>query len=127
MTVMMSTDEEPLPIKAGDDAKDIGLFKLKGNFSEVDGSLNVSLWCASKKIGIEFNAKFSRDRLGLINTEIKFGTATKIAFDHAEIIARTILRVPDLVLETKTKPIMEDGEDKKEKESPTLSLQATTK
>ena len=127
MTVMMSTDEEPLPIKAGDDAKDIGLFRLKGNFSEVDGSLNVRLWCASKKIGIEFNAKFSRDRLGIIATEIKFGSATKIAFDHAEIIARTILRVPDLVLATKTKPIMEDGDDKKEKESSTPSVQPTTK
>lgn len=127
MTVMISTDEEPLPIKAGDDAKDIGLFRLKGNFSEVDGSLNVSLWCAPKKIGIEFNAKFSRDRLGLIDTEIKFGTATKIAFDHAEIIARTILRVPDLVLATKTKPIIEGGEDKKGNEPSTPSVQPTTK
>ena len=43
LTVMMSREEDPLPIKAGDDAKDIGLFRLKGSFSEVDGSLSVRL------------------------------------------------------------------------------------
>ncbi|MBO6031868.1 MAG: NUDIX hydrolase [Prevotella sp.] len=127
LTVMMSTKEEPLPIKAGDDAKDIGLFRLKGSFSEVDGSLSVSLWCAEKKIGIEFKARFSRDRLGLVATEIKFDTATKLAFDHAEIIARTILRVPDLVLPTKTKPIIEDGDDEDNKESSTPPLQPKNK
>ena len=125
LTVMMSTEEKPLPIKAGDDANDIGLFRLKGSFSEVDGALSVSLWCAAKKVGIEFKARFSRDRLGLIATEIKFDTATKLAFDHAEILARTILRVPDLVLPTKTKPISEDGEEKTNKESSTPPLLAT--
>ena len=127
LTVMMSREEDPLPIKAGDDANDIGLFRLKGSFSEVDGSLSVRLWCAAKKIGIEFKARFSRDKLGLVSTEIKFDTATKLAFDHAEIIARTILRVPDLVLPTKTKPIIPDGEDKNNQESSTPSLQPSAK
>ena len=112
MTIVMSTDEEPLKIKAGDDAKDIGMFRIKGNFSETDGSLTVSLWCAAKKIGIEFNAKFFRGKYGIVVTEIKNSSATKIAFDHAEIIARTILRVPDLVLKTKTKPIINGDDDK---------------
>ena len=127
LTVMMSTDEEPLPIKAADDANDIGLFRLKGNFSEVDGVLSVSLWCASKKVGIEFKARFYRDRLGLVATDIKFDTATKLAFDHAEIIARTILRVPDLVLKTKTKPIIEDGDGEKNQKSSTPPLQPMNK
>lgn len=123
LTVMMSRDEDPLPINAGDDAKDIGLFRLKGNFSEINGALSVSLWCAAKKVGIEFKASFTRDRLGLVYTEIKFDTATNLAFDHAEIIARAILRVPDLVLPTKTKPIISDGEEKKSQESTTPPLQ----
>ena len=127
MTLLMSTDESPLPIKSGDDAKDIGLFRLKGSFSEKDGSLSVSLWCAKKKIGIEFNARFYRDNLGLVAVEIKPGSATKIAFDHAEIIARTILRVPDLVLPTKTKPILDGEGGKKVDESSTLPLQKTSK
>lgn len=123
LTVMMSSEEDPLPIKAGDDAKDIGLFRLKGNFSEINGVLSVRLWCAAKRVGMEFRASFTRDRLGLVYTEIKFDTTTKLAFDHAEIIARAILRVPDLVLPTKTKPIIPDGEEKKSQESTTPPLQ----
>lgn len=108
MTMVMSTNEQPLNIKAGDDAKDFGLFRLKGDFRETDGVLAVSLWCASKKIGIEFKATFSRDKYGLVATEIKYDTATKLAFDHAEIIARMILRVPDLVIPTRSKDGKED-------------------
>ena len=104
MTMVMSTDEQPLAYNAGDDAKEIGLFRLKGSFSEVDGSLSVKLYCPQKEKSIEFKAEFSRGDLGIINTAISYGTPTKLAFDHAEIIARTILRVPDLVLPTKTKP-----------------------
>lgn len=104
MTMVMSTDEQPLAFNAGDDAKEIGLFRLKEEFSEVDGSLSVKLYCPKKEKSIEFKATFSRGNLGIINTAIEYGTPTKLAFDHAEIIARTILRVPDLVLPTKTKP-----------------------
>lgn len=108
MTMMMSTDEQPLPIKAGDDAKEIGLFRLKGNFSEADGTLSVSLYCHQKEKTIEFNARFSRDNLGMVSTKIETTSKEKLAFDNAEVIARTILRVPDLVIPTRNKDMKEE-------------------
>ena len=108
MTIMMSTDEQPLPVKAGDDAKEIGLFRLKGNFSETDGTLSVSLYCHQKGKTIEFKARFSRDSLGIVSTEIETTSKEKLAFDHAEIIARTILRVPDLVIPTRNRASKEE-------------------
>ena len=104
LSVFLSTDEQPLPIKAGDDAKDIALFRLKGTFDKTDGSLSVNLRCAANNLKIVFKAKFSRGALGLLKTEVVYddnaGNA-RLAFDHAEILARTILHTPDLVLPTK--------------------------
>lgn len=101
LSLFLSTKEQPLPIQAGDDAKDIGLFRLKGSFDKGDGSLSVNLKCASNGLSIAFKAKFSRGPLGLLKTEISYDDAVgnaRLAFDHAEIIARTILNTPDLVL-----------------------------
>ena len=108
VTMMMSTDEQPLQFNAGDDAKEAGLFRLKGNFSESDGSLSVSLYCPHKEKSIEFTAKFSRGKLGTVETEITYSSKERLAFDHAEIIARTILRVPDLVIKTRPKQGQEE-------------------
>ena len=116
MTMMMSTDLQPLPIRAGDDAKEIGLFRLKGNFSETDGTLSVSLYCHQKEKTIEFNARFSRDNLGLVSTAIETTSKEKLAFDHAEIIARAILRVPDLVIKTRPKGNPEELKEHLEKD-----------
>lgn len=101
MTMVMSTNQSPLELKAGDDAVDIGRFRLKGEFREEDGALEVSLSNPKTNQTIEFVARFTRDMRGIINTQIEYTSNIKLAFDHAEIIARTILRVPDLVLPTK--------------------------
>lgn len=101
LSVFLSTDEQPLPVKAGDDAKDYGLFRLKGAFDKTNGSLSVRLHCHAKDQTIAFKAKFSRGELGLLKTEIAYEDSkdsARMAFDHAEIIARTILRTPDLVM-----------------------------
>lgn len=101
LSIFMSTNEQPLPMKAGDDAKDIGLFRLKGSFDKHDGSLSVKLRCAVNELRIVFKAYFSRGPLGLLQTEIVYDDAistARLAFDHAEIIARTILNTPALVL-----------------------------
>lgn len=115
MTVIPSSDEQPLLPQSGDDAKDIGLFNLKGSISRVDGSINVSLRNPTTKETISYRANFSRGDLGLLNTEITYEGAGRLAFDHAEILARAILRAPDLVLPTSEKnPAPSSGDSKKE-------------
>ena len=114
ITVLMSTDESPLPICAGDDAKEIERFRLKGDFSSADGSLAVNLYSPKTKEKIEFVAKFSRGDFGLISTAIEYKSDTKLAFDHAEILARAILRSPDLVVSSSEKKIGEEEESKEE-------------
>lgn len=102
-TQFCSTDEQPLATKAGDDASAIGFFNLKGSFDKENGSLSVKLLCVENGAKIGFKAVFSRGDLGLVTTDIEYDTRysnARLAFDHAEIIARTILRVPDLVLPT---------------------------
>lgn len=99
-TLVISTDENPLVVKAGDDAKEFGLFNLKGHLDAENGDLTVRLRCVENGAIISFKAKFTRGWLGLINTEITYDEKdgnTKLAFDHAEIIARTLLRIPGLV------------------------------
>ena len=110
MTIVPTTDEHPLAVKAGDDAKDYGIFNLKGKFNREEGTLDVKLRAPLKKVEIEYRAAFKRVELGLLKTEITFKSQEKLAFDHAEIIARAILRVPDLVMPTSEKGIQEEGE-----------------
>lgn len=114
MSVFPSTDEQPLKVAAGDDAKDFGLFNLKGKFSREDGTLSVRLRCPKNDKVIEFKATFSQGALGLLQTKIEYKSADKLAFDHAEIIARAILRTPDLVLPTTTKPMQTEESTEKQ-------------
>lgn len=107
MTVIPSSDEIPLQYKSGDDAKDCGLFRIKGKFSRDDGSLEVSLRCPANSEEIEFRARFSKGYLGLLKTEITYTSKSVLAFDHAEILARAILRVPDIILPSPEKSIEE--------------------
>lgn len=116
LSVFPTTKEQPIKPKAGDDAKEFGLFLVKGSFRREDGSLDVNLRCAATGDKISFHAKFVRGEWGLLNTFIEYKEGegySKLAFDHAEIIARAILKAPDLILPTKTKPISEE-EQKKE-------------
>ena len=106
MTILMSTPEKPLEIKAGDDATEYGLFNLKGSFEADKGVLEVNMKCVEKGVKIAFTTKFGRGAYGLIESNITFKEGegySKLAFDHAEIISRAILRAPDLVLPTSTK------------------------
>ncbi len=114
LTVLMSSDEQPLPLKAGDDAKEVRLFRIKGSFSQEDGSLSVTLRCAESKDEISFTAAFSRDEFGLVSTKIEYKGDKRLAFDHAEIIARAILKTPDIVLPTRDKTVEEEKEAKKQ-------------
>ena len=114
LTTLISTDERPLSIKAGDDAKEIALFRLKGSFSQVDGSLSVKLYCPKNKLTIEFKATFYRDRFGLVRAKIEYDSEAKLAFDHGEMVARAILRVPDLVIPTPERKVEETEEAKKQ-------------
>ena len=103
-------------IKASDDAKEIGLFKIKGQFNEEKGTLDISMKCIATGDKIAFSAKFSRGKFGTIETEIEYVKGknfTELAFDHSEILARAILKAPDIILPTKTKPINSE-ENKKE-------------
>ena len=120
MSVFPTTKEQPLNPKSGDDAKEIGLFLVKGNFRREDGSLDVSLRCAATGEKIAFHAKFSRGNWGLINTSIDYKEGdgySKLAFDHAEIIARAILKAPDLIMPTKTQPIDNDSKKTEQTEN----------
>ena len=114
LTVLVSTPEQPLPFKAGDDAKEINRFKIKGKFNQKDGTLDVFLRCAATNDKIEFSAKFGRGDFGLVTTTIEYKDGegySRLAFDHAEILARAILKAPDIILPTKTNP--KDEEDNK--------------
>lgn len=122
LTVLMSTDEQPLQIHAGDDAKEIGIFKVKGAFSQKDGTLSVRLHCAKNKTTIEFTASFSRDRLGLVSTKIAYKSLEKLAFDHAEILARAILKNPDLVIQSRQHTI-EQAEETETKGKDKVSIE----
>lgn len=107
LSVFASTPDQPLDMKANDDAKEIGFFKVKGKFNEDNGTLDVHLTCVATGDKIAFATKFSRGKYGVIETAIEFVKGlgyTELAFDHAEILARAILKGPDLILPTKTKP-----------------------
>lgn len=115
LSVFASTPEQPLQLKAADDAKEIGLFKIKGTFNEKNGTLDVSMKCVATGDRIDFSVKFSRGKYGLIETAVEYvkgQSQTELAFDHAEILARAILKAPDIILPTKTKPIDEEASKK---------------
>ena len=111
LSVFASTPDQPLQMKASDDAKEIGLFKIKGQFNEDKGTLDINMKCVATGDEIAFATKFSRGKFGAIETAIEYVKGqnyTELAFDHAEILARTILKAPDLILPTKTKPVDEE-------------------
>lgn len=104
MTMLISTDEHQLPLKAGDDAAKIALFNIKGKFNNDDGtSLSLKLRCIETGERIVFDAEISRGQYGVINVDVKMNESesnARLAFDHAEIIVRTVLRAPDIIRKT---------------------------
>lgn len=119
MTVLMSTPDQPLCFAPPQEGKKVVRFKLKGAFVEKEGVLSVVLTNGDEKSKIEFSAKFGRGAYGLVTTDITYKKGegySSLAFDHAEMLARAILKAPDLILPTKTKPIDTEGQ---EESSPT--------
>ena len=115
LSVFASTPEQPIQMKASDDAKEIGLFKIKGNFNEEKGTLDIKMKCVATGDKIAFSTKFSRGKYGAIETAIEYVKGqnfTELAFDHAEILSRAILKAPALILPTNTKPIDEEANKK---------------
>lgn len=103
--VIPTCDPNHLEIKAGDDASDCCLFNLKGHISEKDNSVDVSLRCIENGVRIAYKAIFKHGPFGILHAEIvedKSSNAT-LAFDHAEIIARAITKMPAVVIPTALK------------------------
>lgn len=101
MTMLISTDESQLPIKAADDAAEVAIFNIKGTFNNPDGtSLTLRLRCPENSQRIVFTTTFSRQKYGVIEASVEYDekeSTTKLAFDHAEMISRAVLRAPDII------------------------------
>ena len=102
MTVLISSDQRPLVMKAGDDAKEVKLFSISGSFTnpEEGTELKLRLFCVESGECIEYTTTFERAAYGVIRAHVKYDNEksnTMIAFDHAEIIARAVLRAPDII------------------------------
>ena len=91
--VLPSGDFAPLKLKAGDDAKAIGLFNLsKSSIDREHDSLHIVMRCVENGAKIAYTANFGRGSVGAITTEIIYDkdSNAELAFDHAAIIARGI-------------------------------------
>lgn len=101
MTMLISTDEQPLKMKAGDDAAGIALFNIKGKFNNEDGtSLTLTLRNVEKGDRMVYTTTFTRGLFGVLNAAVEYDEGksnARLAFDHAEIIARAVLRAPDII------------------------------
>ena len=104
MTMLISTDDHKLNFKAGDDAANIALFNIKGQFNNEDGtSLTIKLRCVENGEKIAFTTTFTREKYGVIAAKVDFHdweSTSRLAFDHAEIISRAVLRAPDIITKT---------------------------
>lgn len=92
-----------LEFKAGDDAAECALFNLKGKIDEPSNSVECFLRCVENGERIAFKVKFTIGPFGVPKAEIEYDMERgnrKLAFDHAEILARAILRMPALVSES---------------------------
>ena len=107
---VIPTAKNDLELKAGDDASECVRFALKGRaYSAGDitkegdkidqDCVLVTLYNPQVKDSISFVATFDRDKDGHSICEINYGDKTKsrLAFDHAEIIARAIGQCPAIV------------------------------
>ena len=112
----------PLVIKAGDDAADCQLFRLKGDVKQSVGHDQVTVELKNPKTGlvIAYTASFSIGPFCLPVAEIAWSpdTKAKLAFDHAEILARAITKMPGTVTPTKMASRVESDATGKPVETP---------
>jgi len=103
--VIPTRDPNPLEFKAGDDAAECALFNLKGHIDEKENSVDVTLRCVDNGVRIAYRAKFVHGPYGILTAEIKEDESSNasLAFDHAEIIARAITKMPAVVVPTALK------------------------
>ena len=93
IVILPSGEFAPLKMKAGDDAADIGVFNLAKSYVDVQNQkVHVNAFCVENGAHIEFDATFEREALGTIKTNISYGVGTnvRLAFDHAQVIARAL-------------------------------------
>lgn len=96
--VIPTTDSNPLEPKAKDDAADIGLFNLKGSILEKENAVDVNLRCVENGVRIVYRATFSHGPFGILKADIEYKDGNAhLAFDHAEMIARAITKMPAIV------------------------------
>lgn len=127
LSFFMSLPDKPLELKVGDDATEVRQFKIKGTMETMVGTMNVALKCAETGDRIEFSVRVDRGRYGLPKLVIEYKNGegfSRLAFDHAEILARAIMKAPDIILQTKTKPIFENAERKDSKKELAAHLSA---
>lgn len=103
--VIPTCDPNPLKFKAGDDAAECGLFNLKGHIDADANSVDVVLRCVDNGVRIAYKATFTHGPYGILKAEIKEDptSTASLAFDHAEIIARAITKMPAVVVPTSLK------------------------
>lgn len=103
--VIPTRDPNPLEFKAGDDAAECALFNLKGHIDERENSVSVTLRCVENGVRISYKAKFVHGPYGILKAEITEDPSSNasLAFDHAEIIARAITKMPAVVVPTALK------------------------
>lgn len=89
IAILPSGEFAPLKFRAGDDAAEVGLFNLNKTYVDVQGQkVHVEARCVEKDVFFSFDATFGREEYGRIVTHISWRSATRLAFDHADIIAR---------------------------------------
>lgn len=101
--VIPTIPEKPLQIKAGDDASECALFNLKGKLNQEENTVECFLRCVENGERIAFKVKFTMGPYAVPKATVEYDMERgnrKLAFDHAEILARTIMRMPDLVKDT---------------------------
>lgn len=79
--------------KAGDDARDATWFMIETDYEPSPNELKVRMESDDGKV-ISFTASFRITRLGTAETEIEWEGEKKMAFDHAQMLARAFVQTP---------------------------------
>lgn len=97
--IIPTTDQNALKFEAKDDAAECQLFNLKAHIDQPTNSVKVSLRCVENGAFISYVATFGHGPFGIPQAEIAYDEKSKdkLSFDHAEIIARAITKMPALV------------------------------
>jgi len=102
--VIPTVESNPLKLKAGDDASECALFNLSGHIDEESNTVSCKLRNIENGINIVFKVRFQLGPYGIPKATVEYdddASSCKLAFDHAEILARAILKMPALVSDNK--------------------------